>query len=202
MAGNVRQLNEMWNTSPIDPLARACTEDDAALIEAARCDSAAFAQLYRRYVTPIYRYLFSRTGNEADAQDLTAQVFLEALEGLRRYRDRGKFTAWLFTIARRRAIDHYHRRPVLTLDEESNAIDNRDPLSDVIQDESLEHLSVLVAQLDDDQRELLRLRFAAGLTLNQIGLIQGRSEAAVKMALHRLLEHLRARWGSDEHVES
>ncbi|MCB9134008.1 MAG: RNA polymerase sigma factor [Anaerolineales bacterium] len=81
-------------------------DDEPLLIEAARQNPEAFDALYCRYLNPVYRYLFSRVQNQADAEDLTAQVFIEVLEGLARYRDRGTFAAWLFTIARRRAIDH------------------------------------------------------------------------------------------------
>lgn len=203
MAGNTQDLIGMWNMSNVDRPAALQADDDSTLIETARHDAAAFALLYRRYVTPIYRYLFSRTGNEADAQDLTAQVFLEVLEGLHRYHDRGNFAAWLFTIARRRAIDHYRGRSSLPLDDTPDPRGDNDPLSHVIEHEALDRLTGLIAQLDDNQRDLLRLRFAAGLTFGQIGIMLGRSEAAVKMAVHRLLDQLRAKWrAQDEHVKS
>lgn len=203
MAGNTQDLIGMWNMSNVDRPAALQADDDSMLIETARHDAAAFALLYRRYVTLIYRYLFSRTGNEADAQDLTAQVFLEVLEGLHRYHDRGNFAAWLFTIARRRATDHYRRRSPLPLDDTPDLGGDNDPLLHVIEREALDRLTGLIAQLDDNQRDLLRLRFAAGLTFGQIGIILGRSEAAVKMAVHRLLDRLRAKWrAQDEHVES
>lgn len=209
MTESAQDLIRMRNESQVDRPSALPPDDETALIATARHDVAAFALLYRRYVTPIYRYLFSRTGNEADAQDLTAQVFLEALEGLPRYRDRGNFAAWLFTIARRRAIDQYRRRAPLPLDDASDFGDApdlgdcSDPLSRVIQHETLDRLKDLIVQLDDDQRDLLRLRFAAGLTFGQIGIILGRSEAAVKMAVHRLLDQLRAKWGAqDERVKS
>lgn len=198
MAGTLQELTGMWIATDADELGATNAVDDAALVQAARRDTAAFAALYRRYVTPVYRYLCSRAGNEADAQDLTAQVFLEALESLHRYHDRGNFAAWLFTIARRRAIDHYRHRPTLTLEEIAEPADDRDPLSNVMRHESLVRLAALVSQLNDDQRELLRLRFAAGLTFGQMGNVLGRREAAVKMAVHRLLEHLKDQWGATD----
>jgi RNA polymerase sigma-70 factor (ECF subfamily) len=74
-----------------------------------------------------------------------------------------------------------------------------DPLAHVVQEEALRRLAVLVAQLDEKQQELLRLRFAGGLTHGEIGRIVGRSEAAIKMAVHRLLRRLEAEWEeSDE----
>ena len=169
---------------------------DAVLVQASRRDPAAFAALYRRYVTPIYRYLYSRVGQAAVAEDLTAQVFVAALEGLAGYRERGHFAAWLFTIARRKAADHFRRqRPHLPLDE---ALDSpakaESPLAGLVRQEALQRLATLVADLDEDQQELLRLRFAGGLSYGQIGAVVGRSEAAVKMAVHRLLRRLEAGW--------
>ena len=68
--------------------------DDASLAKDAALNEEAFTALYRRYVAPIYRYLYHRLGNANDAEDLTAQVFMEALEGLASYRERGSFSAW------------------------------------------------------------------------------------------------------------
>jgi len=176
------------------PLASA--DEDASLVKAAQRDPAAFATLYRRYVTPIYRYVYSRLGNVADAEDLTARVFTETLEGLHRYREQGNFAAWLFTIARHRVTDYYRRqRPNLSLNAALDSpADGTDPLAHVVQEEALRRLAALVAQLDEEQQELLRLRFAAGLTYREIGRIMGRSGAAIKMAIHRLLRRLEAEW--------
>ena len=169
---------------------------DAALVEASRRDPAAFAALYRRYVTSIYRYVYSRVGGRSAAEDLTSQVFIEALEGLGRYREQGNFAAWLFTIARRRVADHFRRRrPDLLLDEELDGTAGAESLlAGMVREEALQRLAALVSDLGEHQQELLRLRFAGGLTYGQIGAVVGRSEAAVKMAMHRLLRRLEARW--------
>jgi len=179
---------------------RAHAEEDASLVRAAQWDPAAFAPLYRRYVTPVYRYLYSRVGHAAQAEDLTAQVFTEALEGLHGYREEGNFAGWLFTIARHKVTDHYRRqRAQVPLNEALDSSARDDPLTHVVQDERLQRLAALVTPLDEDQQELLRLRFAAGLTYAEIGRLLGRSEAAVKMAVHRLLRRLEAAWEeSDE----
>jgi RNA polymerase sigma-70 factor, ECF subfamily len=186
----------------MQPAANTDGREDAQLVRAARRDLAAFEVLYRRYVTSIYRYLYSRVGNAADAQDLTAQVFIEALQGLDGYRERGNFAAWLFTIARHEAADHHRRKhPHLPLDEARDApggvgslTQSENPLGCLVRKEALQRLAALVRQLDDDKQELLRLRFAGGLTYREIGRVVGRSEAAVKMAVHRLLRRLEAEW--------
>ena len=88
--------------------------DDPALIERARRDPEASAALYRRYLTPVYHYLYRRLANVNDAEDLTAQVFTEALEGLRanRYRAVGYFPAWLFNIADSPQEDGINRQTI------------------------------------------------------------------------------------------
>ena len=175
-------------------------EDDAQLVRAARRDAAAFGTLYRRHVTPIYRYVYSRVGNAADAQDLTAQVFLEALQGLDRYHERGSFRAWLFTIAHHKAADHHRRkRPDVPLDEARDATEGVEgPLARLVREEALERLVDLVGRLDDDKQEMLMLRFAGGLPYREIGRVVGRREGAVKMAVHRLLRQLEAEWEEDD----
>jgi RNA polymerase sigma-70 factor (ECF subfamily) len=171
-------------------------EGEARVVEAARNDQAAFTLLYRRYVTPIYRYLYKWTGDQAEAEDLTSQVFLEALQGLDRYREQGSFAAWLFTIARRKAISAYHRQLRSLPIEEAEEIPEpgADPLERAVQDEQRERMAVLFAELEEEQRELLYLRFTAGLNFAEIGALFGRNEAAVKMAIYRLLRLIHARW--------
>jgi len=171
-------------------------EDVAALVEAARCDPAAFTRLYRRYVTPVYRYLYKWVGTSVEAEDLTSQVFTEVLEGLVHYREQGNFAAWLFTIARRKAIAVYRRQhPNLPLDQaEEIAGWEEDPLEHVVQGEQRQRMAELFAGLDEDQRELLHLRFTAGLGYAEIGALLGRSEAAVKMAIYRLLHQMYEKW--------
>ncbi len=171
-------------------------EGEARVIEAARKDRAAFTLLYRRYVTPIYRYLYKWTGDQAEAEDLTSQVFLEALQGLDRYRERGSFAAWLFTIARRKAISSYRRQQANLPIEEAESIPEpaADPLERAVQNEQQEHMARLFAELDEEQRELLYLRFTSRLSFADIGTLLGRSEAAVKMTIYRLLRQMHARW--------
>lgn len=171
-------------------------EDEVALVEAARRDPAAFSALYRRYVTPVYRYLFKWVGDPAEAEDLTAQVFMEALQGLLHYRERGLFAAWLFTIARRKAIAAYrHQRHSLQLEEAEQISENSpDPLEQVIQADELERMQTLLASLDPEKRDLLYLRFTAGLSFAEIGALLGRSEAVAKMSVYRVLQKLHEKW--------
>ncbi len=171
-------------------------EDEATQVKAARCDPAAFNKLYLRYVTPVYRYLYKWVGNPSEAEDLTSQVFTEVLEGLVHYREQGNFAAWLFTIARRKAIAAYRcQRPNLPLEKaEEISESDEDPLEHLVQGEQRERMAALFAGLDENQRELLRLRFNAGLGYAEIGTVLGRTEAAVKMAIYRLIHQMYEKW--------
>lgn len=167
------------------------TIDEATLLDAARRDPTAFGILYQRYLPRIYRYLRTRTTSEDEAADLTQQVFLKAFDALPSYRNRGApFTAWLFRIARNVAIDHARRKRItLTWDLQPEALHpatDTTPESVVLREEALQRLRVLLSQLDTGKRELLALRFAAGLTNREISVVVGKSEAAVKKQLARI----------------
>jgi RNA polymerase sigma-70 factor, ECF subfamily len=180
-----------WSLTETSPVTLTA-ESEVQAIDAARRDPGAFSPLYRAYVRPVYRYLYSRLGQAGDAEDLTSQVFAEALASLPRYQHRGHFLAWLFSIARHRLLNHLHRRPPqmdLAIAEglESPGVD---PLSQVIQDEERGRLLRLIQALKEDEQDLLRLRFVAELNYAEIGAVLGRSEAAVKKQMYRLLARL------------
>jgi len=172
------------------PVAEAVDED--ALLANIPAAQAGFTVLYRKYLGRVYRYLYFRTGDRFEAEDLTAQVFLAALEGLSGYRHRGKFAAWLFAIARRKAADHYRRfRTQVPLESVAGSLTGEnDPLGELVSGEQLSRLLSVVSGMKDDEQELLRLRFAAELSFNEIAVVMQRSPAAVKMELYRLLRRL------------
>ncbi|HEX6383892.1 MAG TPA: sigma-70 family RNA polymerase sigma factor, partial [Anaerolineae bacterium] len=95
--------------------------DETALIERAKTDKEAFGQVYELYVDRIYNYVYYRTGNVADAEDLTARVFVRAMQHIGRYRDQGvPFSAWLYRIAHN-LVANWHRdnsrRKIISLDD-------------------------------------------------------------------------------------
>lgn len=162
----------------------------AALVAHAQRDPAQFVGLYDRFVQPLYRYHYSRVGNQPDAQDLTAQTFLAALEALPRYRHRGHFAAWLFRIARSKNGDYFRGRR----QEVGMAMVEALPAHDDALTAAVEHepLRAALRALDDDERELLRLRYQADLKFDEIAELLSRSEAAVKKSLYRLLARVQA----------
>lgn len=169
--------------------------DEAALIRAAQADPTAFAALYERYLPRVYRYARARSAGVDDAEDLTQAVFLRALAALPAYRPRGvPFAAWLFRIARNAVTDsHRRRRDSVTWDglpEAFQRSEEGDPAAFALRSEQIDALHKLLRNLPPETRELLALRFAAGLSSVEIAHTTGRSEAAVKKQLSRTIQRL------------
>jgi RNA polymerase sigma-70 factor (ECF subfamily) len=171
-------------------------DSEAAPIEVARTNPAAFEPLYQQYRVRVYRYLYFRLGCEEDAADLTQQVFLKALSALPGYRiHKALFAAWLFRIAHHAANDVYRRKKDTISWEEladtEQLLLEADPEVFLLQQERLVQLRKLLDQLDPAKRELLALRFSAGLSSSEIALGVGKNQAAVKKQLARILHNLK-----------
>jgi RNA polymerase sigma-70 factor, ECF subfamily len=167
------------------------TTDEMTLIRDAQSDAQAFGLLYDRYVQRVYRYCHYRTNNRADAEDLTAQIFLAVLEALPRYRQDGHFAAWLFSIARNKVMDHHRRRPPLPLDETTLPPLFTDLAQDVEKAQRWEGLQRLIQSLVEEERELIHLRYVAELSFAEIAGILHKKEDAVKKMLYRLIARLK-----------
>jgi RNA polymerase sigma factor (sigma-70 family) len=186
---------QMKDTSPAAVQAEL---DERNLIDAARTDPAVFGQLYKLYVQPIFKYLYSRVGSLTDAEDATAQTFLAALEGLGRYRDDGHFAAWLFGIARRKAMDYFRSQKRMTpLGPAEQIPADVDLLGQAILSEQNQALLKLCRSLPEEERELIRLRYIADLSFAEIGRLVHRSEDAAKKSLYRLLARLQRQLEAD-----
>jgi RNA polymerase sigma-70 factor (ECF subfamily) len=164
---------------------------EADFVLSVRQDPARFGEIYELYVQRVYRYLYSRVGNTQEAEDLTAQTFLAALESLDRFREDGCFAAWLFGIARNKVVNHYrHRENTTPLGEDDRSPDAEDTLAGVIRSERAKALSVLIRTLPEGERELLRLRYLAEMSFRDIARALKKNEDAVKKSLYRLLERV------------
>jgi len=176
--------------------------DEARLIDLARGDGEAFAELYRRHLRAVFSYLLTYVDSVDDAADLTQIVFLRAFESLPRYRAAGiPFRAWLFRIARNAALNTFRRRKPIPWDHVPAAWqpfvdDNPEPAS--VRREALNQLRVLVAELPPAKQEMLYLRFAGGLTAGEIGAVIDKSEAAVQKQINRTLHLLKERYRAME----
>ncbi|MEK6225004.1 MAG: RNA polymerase sigma factor [Chloroflexota bacterium] len=168
--------------------------EDAAFVRAAASEPSRFAALYRLYVDDLYRYLLSRCGDAADAEDLVAETFLAAFRSAHGYRGSGPVKAWLVGIARRKAADAWrNRRPHVGLEEARKLVDPVRTDDVALRRIELGRVVAMTGRLAPDRAEALRLRFFAGLECGEIAIVMGRSEAAVKMLVHRALIDLRER---------
>ena len=166
-------------------------EDDALAIRS-RSDTRSFELLYHRNRDRIYRYALTRVGTQEDALDLTQQTFVKALERINTFRPRrGQFSTWLFAIARNTVIDFRRRQrsPESWVWIEPTAQDNTE--AEVLTSLDVEALRTAVAGLTDMKRDLLSLRFAAGLTVPEIAAVVGMKTDATYKQITRTLEELR-----------
>jgi len=171
-------------------------EPEELLIERAKTDPQAFGELYQRYVDRIYNYVYHRTGDHHEAEDLTARVFFQALTNIRRYANRGApFSAWLFRIAHN-LVANWHRdqsrRPVTALDQVVSFSPPKTAPDHLAEErERQSAVAEAISRLPEDRQLLLILKFGEGLSNAEIGRIMGRSEGAIKSLYHRTLLALR-----------
>lgn len=170
--------------------------DDGDLVALAKDDKEAFGALYERYLPKIYNYVYYRTGNVHDAEDLTAKVFFRAMSHIGNYVDKGlPLQAWLYRIAHN-LVANWHRdqgrRKIIALDDyvaHSLKTEAPDRLAAAAEEE--DQLMRAVRRLPEDRQQLLLLKFIERLSNAQIGQIMGRTEGAVKSLYHRTLLALR-----------
>ncbi|HEX2619900.1 MAG TPA: sigma-70 family RNA polymerase sigma factor [Phototrophicaceae bacterium] len=170
-----------------------------AAIDVADLDLAA---MYDRYFAQVYNYLRYRVQDARTADDLTAQVFERVVQYRHRYQpERAAFNTWLFAIARHVVSDHYRaqkRRRWMPFDLlRHHPTDAPEPEKTVIRNESNTHLLQAVARLGDREREVIALRFGAGLTNRQIATMTGLTENNIGVILHRALRRLRVQLESE-----
>jgi RNA polymerase sigma-70 factor (ECF subfamily) len=169
---------------------------DLELVAQVRKDSSVFGLLYERYVTKIYNYVYYRTGNHHDAEDLTGRVFYRALMHIDRFVDRGvPFSAWLYRIAHNLVAnwhrDHARRQELSLEDVTLTGTARETPESATEANEDRQRLLGAIRSLPTERQELLILKFVDHLSNAEIGQIMGRSEGAIKSLYHRTLLALR-----------
>lgn len=166
--------------------------DERLLIEAAQRDPRRFGELYEAHFERIYSYVVRRVGDRAAAEDITADVFHQALANLPRFEWRGApFAAWLYKIAANAIVDSGKR----AARESARPLPEpmADPPEPAMEDmERRAHLFRLVRELPEDQRKVLVERFAEQRSIREIATELGRSEGAVKQLQFRALAALRA----------
>ena len=170
-------------------------QDEKSLVQRAQQrDQEAFAQLYEAYFDKIYRYVSLKIGNKTEAEDMTQQVFLKALQSISSFRWRGiPFSAWLFRIAHNQVVDYFRKKskrvtvPIDNLPIMAN--DNPQLMAERRSD--IEQLVSATKQLTEAQREVISLRFAGELSIAQVAEIMGKKQGAVKALQHSAIAALR-----------
>ncbi len=158
-------------------------------------DAEAFGALYDRFVERVYRYLYYRTGSQAEAEDLTEQVFLKAWEAIERFQWHGRpFLAWLYRLAHNAHVDHLRRRRTTTsLNDDESPIDlpSETASRDLAQRLDAEVLSNAMTQLTLEQQQVLVLKFMEGFDTDQIARMMDKREGSIRALQMRALQSLR-----------
>jgi len=170
-------------------------QDEENLVRRAKqCDQEALAQLYEEYFDKIYRYVALRMGDRMEAEDITQQVFLNAIKAISSFKLKGvPFSAWLFRIAHNQVIDYLRRktkRPVAPLNESLASADD-DPQLILEHKLDTERLISATKRLTPAQQEVISLRFAGELPIAQAARVMGKSEGAIKALQHSAIVALR-----------
>ncbi|MGB1287102.1 MAG: RNA polymerase sigma factor [Aggregatilineales bacterium] len=170
---------------------------------AQRGDEAAVSTIYNLCADRIYRYIACRLNDDMAAEDLTADVFVQMVRDLPRYRMRGApFEAWLYRIAANRVTDYFRkqqRRPETSLPE-SLANNEADPESSLMQQQQLDKLYDALTQLKEEEQLVLTLRFVERRSHREVAKIAGKSVSAVRSIQHRALARLHE-WLRPERTE-
>ena len=169
-------------------------QDEKELVERAQHhDQEAFAQLYEEHFDKIYRYVRLKIGNETEAEDMTQQVFLNALQSISSFKWKGvPFSAWLFRIAHNQVVDHLRKKKRTPVPLNESLASNDDNPQLVIEKKlDIEQLLLATKQLTEAQREVISLRFTSELSIAQAAKAMGKSQGAVKALQHSAIVALR-----------
>ena len=159
-------------------------------------DEKALGEIYDRYESKIYTYIYRRTGEPALAEDLTAQVFLKMLEAIRGNKAwHSSFSGWLYRIAHNLVVDHYRRRDrqqQVSIDDFSNLTSSNDnPVRFAELRLDAERLRSAIRRLTDEQAEVVSLRFLEGYSIAEVAAMMEKTDGAIKALQYRAVATLR-----------
>ncbi len=177
------------------------TPERELIARAQQRDREAIAELYRRYVQAIARYIAYRVTDEATVEDLTAEVFLRMIEALPHYQVTGApFEAWLYRIAAARIADYYRQTGRYPQDELNDGLRTGHPAleTSIEQREEIEALRAALSKLSVEHQTILVLRFIERKSHDEVARIIGKSPEAVATAQHRALKQLAQLLGTDK----
>jgi RNA polymerase sigma-70 factor (ECF subfamily) len=168
-------------------------EQQELIRRAKECDPSAFARLYEHYYEDVYNYVYHRVPGAPVAEDLTAEVFLKALESIDSFNFWGPpLVVWLFRIARNLIADYYRRGPVpVEVSLKEGMLHPEEGADEVFERElTREQLVRALSNLTEDQQEVVILRFVDGFSITDVAQILDKSAGAIKSLQHRALDSL------------
>lgn len=172
--------------------------DERELVDAARQgDQAAVAALYDHYLPRVFRFVMNRLESREDAEDVTAEVFIRVVDNLPRFawRENVPFGAWVFRIARNEVVSHVRRRQsrprTRPIDDAMPIAEARDDLEAVETASTLRQVRDAASHLSPAQRDVIELRFGAGLTVAETARVLKKSENNVKVLQHKAIANLK-----------
>ena len=168
--------------------------EESLIRRAQQSDPVALTQIYEENFDRIYRYIAIKIGDRTEAEDLTQQVFLKAIQSISSYKWKGMpFSAWLYRIAHNQIVDHVRKRsrkPTVSLeDNDPPGSDNPEKVTE--RKLEMEELAVAAMKLTPSQREVISLRFAGQLSIAEAAKAMGKSEGAIKALQHSAVAALR-----------
>lgn len=170
------------------------TNDTELLTKAKQLDPAALRTLHQQYYEPVARYIKFKVGDPHTVEDLSGEVFVRILEGLKRGQSwRDSPQGWIMGIARNVVVDYYRKRERISeveLNEQVMSASHTDPTQRMLVKERLEHLHSALKQLTDEQRDVVLLRFIEGIDINSVAKAINKSPGAVKGLQYRALRAL------------
>jgi RNA polymerase sigma-70 factor, ECF subfamily len=170
--------------------------EEALLASAAAFDEKALGELYDRYESRIYSYIFRRTGDATLAEDLTAQVFLKMLEAIRSSKAwHSSFSGWLYRIAHNAVIDYYRQRDrqqqVQLEDAVSVVASDHNPVVIAETNMDANRLRAAIARLTEEQADVIGLRFLEGYSISEVAIMMDKTEGSIKALQYRAVATLR-----------
>lgn len=179
--------------------------DERTLVERAIArDKEAYGALYDRHVVRVYRHIYYMVGNTTEAEDLTAQAFLQGWEAIERYQIRGApFVSWLLRIAHNLGVSYLRSRKESTQLPETLEDQGRQRNPEAVAQQRLDgdHVRQAILQLRNEQRRVIILRFVEDLDYQEVAEIVGKSVAAVRVIQHRALNALRKQMQRDAEMQ-
>jgi RNA polymerase sigma-70 factor, ECF subfamily len=169
-------------------------ELQTAILECQHGRSSSFDAVYDYFLPKIYNYLYYRTGNRQNAEDLCSTTFLKAFEHLQSFdAGKGTFQSWIFKIARNTLIDHFRtKKASFQIDEALNLKSRTNIESELDSKLAIEQVCAYLTNLNDEQRDLVLMRVWDDMSYKEISEIVGKSESAIKMSFSRIMTKLKA----------